>query len=252
MSSIESTTPPRTILIGSSCHETRLQVAQWVREWGYNHPILCSTIDEVRFYADQLHFKDQILLDERSWSLALHLPNLLKFDSPPNKESLRQMLEHNTPSFQPHRNMRILVVEDNENNLKVVRRLLKFLNYNMERVDYALCGHEAVQKATSMMYDVIFMDLKLPDISGILATRKILQHYMNRCPDRLRSQFHRLLHLQPVVVAMTACVMDMDKEKCKKVGMRGFLNKPLIMDEVELIMRVIWEKREKTRVKYRT
>lgn len=242
------------LIVGGPDHTARLRVAQWVREWGY-HPVLCSTLDEVRFYADQPHFRDRVLLMDRSWSSTLSSlekeGRLIVADPLPEKKSLKQALQHPSPPTQHgHQSMYVLVVEDNENNLRVVQRLLRFLNYNMERVEYARCGREAVQKAKEHKYDVIFMDLKLPDISGIAATREILQFYASRCPDHLKPQFHRLLHLQPVVVAMTACVMDMDKEKCKKVGMRGFLNKPLIMDEVELMMRIIWEKREKARLKY--
>eukprot|EP01114_Cavostelium_apophysatum_P015916 TRINITY_DN4436_c0_g1_i5.p1 TRINITY_DN4436_c0_g1~~TRINITY_DN4436_c0_g1_i5.p1 ORF type:complete len:2041 (+),score=455.37 TRINITY_DN4436_c0_g1_i5:90-6212(+) len=113
--------------------------------------------------------------------------------------------------FQPSSNYRVLIVEDNAINQKVMRSLMS--GYSTE---VAQDGIEAVDKVRSNPeYDIIFMDCQMPRMDGYDATRLIRQYESDtgrkRCP----------------VIALTAQIMSGDKEKCFEAGMDFFLSKPI-------------------------
>ena len=106
--------------------------------------------------------------------------------------------------------LRILVAEDNAINQKVVLRLLERLGY---RADVAANGIEALEAIERQTYDVILMDVQMPEMDGIEAARRIFQ------------RFER--HEAPRVIAMTANVLQGDRELALAAGMEGFLSKPI-------------------------
>jgi CheY-like chemotaxis protein len=106
--------------------------------------------------------------------------------------------------------LRILVAEDNAINQKVVLRLLERLGY---RADVAANGIEALEAIERQAYDVILMDVQMPEMDGIEAARRIFQ------------RFER--HEAPRVIAMTANVLQGDRELALAAGMEGFLSKPI-------------------------
>lgn len=114
----------------------------------------------------------------------------------------------------------ILCVDDNEMNLKVVGRLLKQLNLTHET---AKNGREAVLAAFERSYDMIFMDIQMPIMDGIEATRRI-------------RTFGSYLKREPVIVAMTANSFEEDRSTCIKVGMNDFLPKPITTAEISRIL----------------
>ena len=128
------------------------------------------------------------------------------------------------------RELSILVVEDNEYNMKVAVQTLERLN--CRNVQTATNGLAAVQKCThpsAPLFDVIFMDLKMPIMDGFQATRQILSHYtvkLKRSPP-------------PYVIAMTAFVLGTERTECKQAGMKGFLPKPIVLQELETMLTVI-------------
>jgi CheY-like chemotaxis protein len=73
---------------------------------------------------------------------------------------------------------------------------------------------EAVSKAIAREYDIIFMDMQMPEMDGVEATLKMFEHCKNKGAK------------QPVIIALTASVMEKDKEKCIAAGMKDFLSKP--------------------------
>jgi CheY-like chemotaxis protein len=105
---------------------------------------------------------------------------------------------------------RILVVEDNPVNQRVALRLLERFGY---RPDVAANGAEAVDAVSRLPYDLVFMDVQMPVMDGIEATQVI----------RTLQPAERT----PRIVAMTADVMNDDRERCLRAGMDDFVAKPI-------------------------
>ena len=106
--------------------------------------------------------------------------------------------------------LRILLAEDNAVNQKLALRLLQQLGY---RADVASNGLEAVQSVMRQPYDVVLMDVQMPEMDGLEATRCI----------RAASSLQR----QPHVVAMTANAMQGDREDCLAAGMNDYVTNPV-------------------------
>ena len=116
---------------------------------------------------------------------------------------------------------RILVVEDQPMNQKIVQMMLQKLGYE---VCIANNGREGVDKVASNNMDLVFMDLQMPVLGGIDATREI------------RANFG--LKRQPVIIAMTGYALSGVRESCMEAGMNDFLTKPLSVDDLrEAIVR---------------
>ena len=112
----------------------------------------------------------------------------------------------------PHK---ILLVEDNKVNQKVCRLILRKIGYS---IDVANNGEEAVEKVKPGKYDLVFMDVQMPGMDGLEASRIITSSLPKEvCPR---------------IVAMTAAATKEDQEACRKSGMRGFVSKPIRRDEL--------------------
>jgi signal transduction histidine kinase/DNA-binding response OmpR family regulator len=106
--------------------------------------------------------------------------------------------------------LRILLAEDNPLNQKVARLLLEKLGYS---ADLAANGHEVLAALERQDYDVVLMDVMMPELDGLEATRRI----MARWPPGKR----------PRIVALTASAMREDRERCLAAGMDEYLSKPI-------------------------
>jgi two-component system sensor histidine kinase/response regulator len=110
--------------------------------------------------------------------------------------------------------MQILIAEDNIINQQVIQYILQKLGYSPVIVQN---GREAVDTAAAGDFDIILMDLQMPEMDGLEATRMIRRH----SPDR-----------QPVIIALTANAMEGDEEECLEAGMNDYLGKPVKLEEV--------------------
>ena len=126
------------------------------------------------------------------------------------------------PGMAKRHPLRILLAEDILVNQKLVQRLLEQMGY---RADVASNGIEAVQSVERQPYDVILMDVQMPEMDGLEATRQI-------CARWPRSQ-------RPTIIAMTANAMQGDREMCLEAGMDDYVSKPIRSDElVRALMKV--------------
>ena len=103
----------------------------------------------------------------------------------------------------------VLLVEDNEKNMKLARDILRFKGF---RVTEATTGEDAVASAATEPPDLVLMDIQLPGIDGIEAFRRIRSD-----PKTAKVP----------VVALTASVMAGDRERFDKAGFDGFIAKPI-------------------------
>ena len=113
----------------------------------------------------------------------------------------------------------ILVAEDNPVNQKLVQLVLARMGYKADLVENGL---KAVLAVELSRYDILFMDLHMPEMDGIQATARIRRSIH---PDR-----------QPRIIAMTADALVGDREKCINAGMDDYVGKPIRSEEVQLMI----------------
>ncbi|WP_052430558.1 PAS domain S-box protein [Hymenobacter sp. DG25B] len=113
----------------------------------------------------------------------------------------------------------VLLVDDNPINQKVAERLLEKLGC---RIDVASDGFEAISRATDgTHYDLIFMDIQMPEMDGVTAMREIRRRLGKKCPP---------------IVAMTAYSMKEDAERFVEEGMDGYVSKPVKSQDLYSIL----------------
>jgi signal transduction histidine kinase/DNA-binding response OmpR family regulator/HPt (histidine-containing phosphotransfer) domain-containing protein len=115
--------------------------------------------------------------------------------------------------------LKILVAEDNAVNQKLARRILHQMGYE---ADMAASGLEAIEAMRQQPYNIIFMDLQMPDMDGLEATRFILDNW----PAMQR----------PKIIAMTANAMQGDRERCLAAGMNDYISKPIRFVEMQDVL----------------
>ena len=116
-------------------------------------------------------------------------------------------------------NKRILIAEDNEINQLLLKHLFKEWNLDY---DMALNGNEAIELLTQKNFDLILMDLQMPEMDGYTATKHIRE----------------VMHLKIPIIAITAHAMAGEREKCMGFGMNEYISKPL--RETELLNLILY------------
>ncbi len=127
------------------------------------------------------------------------------------------------PGMAARHPLRILLAEDNVVNQKLALRLLQLLGY---RADLAANGAEAIGSVERQTYDVVLMDVQMPEMDGLEASRRITAQWAAA--------------QRPRIVAMTANAMQGDREMCLAAGMDDYLTKPIRVDQlVEALEQVV-------------
>jgi CheY-like chemotaxis protein len=125
--------------------------------------------------------------------------------------------QHSNPQpMKPGSNLHILLAEDNPINQKLTIRVLQKRGHHVTLVEN---GKQALEQTEKEDYDLILMDVQMPVMGGFEAT------------ERIRAREKRTGVRTPII-AMTACAMKGDKEKCLQAGMNGYVSKPIQVDEL--------------------
>jgi two-component system, sensor histidine kinase and response regulator len=195
-----------------------LETARQVRALGlHSAPMLLMVTahnrDEVRREADSAGLVDVLvkpvsasdLLEATAAALGQHATERYATEAPPAVA---------THPLAPIRGARVLLVEDNDINRIVATEILTDAGLV---VDHAPDGSVALEMVQRKRYDVVLMDMQMPVMDGVTATREI----------------RRIEHLKKLpIVAMTANAMEQDRRKCLEAGMNGHVAKPIDPDEL--------------------
>lgn len=123
-----------------------------------------------------------------------------------------------SPMYGKPRPLSILLAEDNKVNQLVALSMLKKIGYH---ADLASNGKEVLQALKRQTYDVILMDVQMPEMDGLEATKKIRKLWTDG----------------PKIIAMTAYALAGDKERCLDAGMDDYISKPVTLEELECKLR---------------
>ncbi|MFT5298770.1 MAG: CheY-like chemotaxis protein [Colwellia sp.] len=107
-----------------------------------------------------------------------------------------------------------MLAEDNNINQAIAKKLFQKLGYS---IDLAKDGIEAITAVHENKYDMIFMDMQMPNMDGVTATKAIIKEQ----PEN-----------HPYIVAMTTNVLPQDRQKCFDAGMKDFVGKPVNIDHI--------------------
>jgi CheY-like chemotaxis protein len=173
--------------------------------------ILLSSIGEEYSKEKQL-FYSVLNKPVRQHVLSRHILEALQpqHNSQGAEKNIHQKLPGNFSEKHP---LEILVAEDNLVNQKVIMHILNKLGYKPVLVED---GAKAVEEVSKRQYDIILMDMQMPEMDGIQATRVIRETLEN----------------QPVIIALTANTMEGDQEECLNAGMNDYLSKPVRLEEL--------------------
>ncbi len=134
----------------------------------------------------------------------LYQPEKISIEQPDTKQKLSNDFAKKYP-------LRILIAEDNTTNQQIALMILKKMGYE---ADVAKNGQEALETVSEGNYDMILMDVQMPVMDGLEATRMI----------RL------CLNEQPIIIAMTANAMQGDRQECLQAGMDDYISKPVKLE----------------------
>lgn len=115
--------------------------------------------------------------------------------------------------------LKVLVAEDNRVNQKVAEGMFQRLGLDVVLVNNGL---EAVERCAAELFDLVLMDLHMPQLDGLQATRALVEAHGEACPR---------------IVALSADVSPESASQCREVGMDGFLSKPFRLAELEAVLR---------------
>jgi len=174
--------------------------------------ILLTSLGRREIGADELHFAAYLTKPLKPSALYDALAGIFaKNIITPKVETTKSIMDSELGRKHP---LRILLAEDNQVNQKLALRILEQMGY---RADVASNGLEAIESVERQTYDVILMDVQMPEMDGLDATRSI-----------------RLLTTiaQPRIIAMTANAMEGDREMCIEAGMDDYISKPIRVNEL--------------------
>ena len=173
--------------------------------------ILLSSIGEEIRDRDRQIFASVLHKPTRQHVLGRHIMDVLKKKSMANTQTLAA--NKLSTDFAENYPFEILITEDNHINQHVIVRILQKLGYYP---DLAKDGQEAVEAANFKSYGLVLMDMEMPVMDGLEATRMIRKTVVD----------------QPIIIALTANVIEGTQQKCFEAGMDDYISKPIKIDEL--------------------
>ncbi|MCI4668007.1 MAG: ATP-binding protein [Bacteroidia bacterium] len=256
----------KTVLMVSKAYLSRDWVQQRLESWGMKVILLESTIEagrlikseKVDFILVHKSFFSQVgmipkeigeakvpkllissITGVKEWKAESLYPEMDIMALPLRYHTLQEWFTHSgkpepkpasqeveNPFSKKEQQLKILVSEDNIVNQKLVVKIFSKIGY--DSISLASNGLEAVEAMEKEDFDVIFMDVHMPKMDGLEATRVIRERISK---DR-----------QPVIIALTASIMKKDKKACEDAGMDDFISKPFRREELATMVEK-WEKR---------
>ena len=134
----------------------------------------------------------------------------LKQEVMPTLELVTAVKEYDSAKLSANKKLRILVVEDNETNQRVINAMLENLGYHAVNI---YDGRDAVEKMKQEQFDIVFMDCQMPVMDGYQATIEIRRN--------------EIAGGHSTIIAMTGNAMEGDRDKCLAVGMDDYIAKPV-------------------------
>jgi CheY-like chemotaxis protein len=193
-----------------------IALARQIRERRATLPIvLFSSLGRREAGADEALFAAYLAKPVRQSQLFDTLVGILTHDAAPKAAPAAPTSLRLDPTMATRHPLRILLAEDNVVNQKLALRLLQQMGY---RADLASNGLEAVESVRRQTYDVVLMDVQMPEMDGLDAAREITAR--SKPPER------------PRIIAMTANAMQGDREMCVAAGMDDYLTKPIRVDQL--------------------
>jgi CheY-like chemotaxis protein/anti-sigma regulatory factor (Ser/Thr protein kinase) len=248
--------PGRRILIISGRTPNRRQISRQVKTWGA-YPYIAGSLSEVSYWLQksdtfdllilddqQLKANGDLLLEEIQEATAPHTPPLILMQSEAGAEThdgftfaacipkpvkpstlyevfVRVLSRQKTDPAAPLESLaqqlplRLLLVEDNLINQRVTTHQLAKLGYTPDLADD---GEEALAALRQSSYDVILMDIQMPQMDGVTATR----HIREKWPQTQ----------QPWIIALTAHAMEGDRERYLDAGLDDYVSKPVHIEQL--------------------
>ena len=166
---------------------------------------ICKAI--IDSYGGEIGFDSEEGKGSNFW---VYIPCVIKFSDNTKKEKI----ESSNSDFIYNKKFNILIAEDNESNYKLISTILK--NNNIIR---ACNGHEAVKLFNTKNFDIIFMDMRMPEMDGLEATKII-----------------RTINPKVPIIAVTANAFDTDRILALEAGCNEFITKPLNHSKIKNIL----------------
>ncbi|EQA45654.1 PAS domain S-box protein [Leptospira broomii serovar Hurstbridge str. 5399] len=211
--------PELAILDYNLAGNNGVQIAQELRRRNFLFPLilLSSSILDIkeREIADQL-FLRQLSKPVKKKELEQIVTEILITGTEKGKANRSSSyLEKQKDLLQSTYPFEVLIAEDNEINLSLAKRILQKLGYSPI---VATNGKQVLNRLREAKFDVVLMDVHMPEMDGIQATQVI----RNTWPQ----------NEQPYIIAMTAAAMQGDREICLRAGMNDYVSKPIVFEEL--------------------
>jgi CheY-like chemotaxis protein len=184
-----------------------VELEEEIRKYNKTLPLVLLVSSGQRISPDYAYLTKPIKISR------LHdiLKNILPKAQPTQRSS--KMVTIDRPS--QSNPLRILLAEDNVSGQKVVLGMLRKLGY---KADIAANGIEALQALERQPYDVVLMDIKMPEMDGFETARMIRQRWSDNGPK---------------IIAITAYAIDGDREKCLEAGIDDYIAKPVRIEDLK-------------------